>query len=145
MPETVQLAVERDVAVRMRDGTRLNADVYRPAAPGRYPAILLRTPYDKSFGRIAYLQLDPMGAVSRGYALVIQDTRGRFTSEGEFYGFRQECDDGYDTVEWAAQQPWSNGNVGMYGASYMGATQWLAASARPPHLKYLVPLITASD
>jgi putative CocE/NonD family hydrolase len=145
MRDITQVTVERDVPVRMRDGTVLYADVYRPAAPGRYPAILLRTPYNKSFGRIAYLQLDPMRAASKGYALVIQDTRGRFHSEGEFYCFRHESDDGYDTVEWAAQQPWSDGNVGMYGASYMGATQWLAAVARPPHLRCIVPLITASD
>jgi putative CocE/NonD family hydrolase len=145
MRDTVQLTVERDVPARMRDGIILHADVYRPAAAGRYPVILLRTPYNKSFGRIAYLQLDPMRAASQGYALVIQDTRGRFNSEGDFYCFRDESQDGYDTVDWAAQQPWSDGNVGMYGASYMGATQWLAAIARPPHLKCIVPLITASD
>ncbi len=99
MHATVQLTVERDVPARMRDGTVLYADVYRPAAPGTYPVILLRTPYDKSFGRIAYLQLDPMRAASQGYALVIQDTRGRFSSEGEFYCFKDESQDGYDTVE----------------------------------------------
>jgi putative CocE/NonD family hydrolase len=145
MRDTVQLTVERDVPARMRDGTVLYADVYRPALPGKYPVILLRTPYNKSFGRIAYLQLDPMRAASQGYALVIQDTRGRFNSEGEFYCFLYESQDGYDTVEWAAQQPWSDGNVGMYGASYMGATQWLTAIAHPPHLKCIAPLITASD
>ena len=145
MRDTVQLTVERDVPARMRDGTVLYADIYRPALPGKYPVILLRTPYNKSFGRIAYLQLDPMRAASQGYALVIQDTRGRFNSEGEFYCFRNESQDGYDTVEWAAQQPWSDGNVGMYGASYMGATQWLTAIAHPPHLKCIAPLITASD
>jgi len=145
MRETVRLTVERDVAVPMRDGTVLYADVYRPAAAGRYPVILLRTPYNKAFARIAYLQLDPMRAAARGYALVIQDTRGRYASGGEFYCFRAEADDGYDTVEWAAAAPWADGNVGMYGASYMGATQWLAALARPPHLRCLVPIVTASD
>jgi hypothetical protein len=129
----------------MRDGTVLYADVYRPAAAGRYPVILLRTPYNKALPRTAYLQLDPMRAATRGYALVVQDTRGRYASEGEFYCFRHEIDDGYDTVEWAARAPWSDGNVGMYGASYMGATQWLAALARPPHLRCIVPMITASD
>jgi putative CocE/NonD family hydrolase len=145
MRETIHLAVERDVAVPMRDGTLLHADVYHPASGGRHPVILLRTPYNKAMPRNAYLQLDPMRAASRGYALVVQDTRGRYASEGEFYCFRHEVDDGYDTVEWAARQPWSDGNVGMYGASYMGATQWLAAIARPPHLRCLVPMITASD
>jgi uncharacterized protein len=80
MRDTVQLIVERDVPARMRDGTVLYADVYHPAAPGKYPVISLHTPYDKSVGRIAYLQLDPMRAASQGYALVIQDTRGRFNS-----------------------------------------------------------------
>ncbi len=145
MRDVIRLTVERDVPARMRDGTILYADVYRPEAPGKYPVILLRTPYGKTFGRIAYLQLDPMRAASQGYALVIQDTRGRFTSEGEFYCFQDEIADGYDTVEWAASQPWSDGNVGMYGASYMGAIQWLAAIAQPPHLKCIVPLVTASD
>jgi uncharacterized protein len=144
-PQPVRLTVERDVATPMRDGTVLYADVYRPHAAGRYPVILLRTPYNKALPRIAYLQLDPMRAASRGYALVVQDTRGRFASEGVFYPFRHEAEDGYDTVEWAASQPWSDGKVGMYGASYMGATQWLAALAKPPHLSCLVPMITASD
>jgi hypothetical protein len=145
MRDPVRLTVERDVAVRMRDGTVLHADVYRPAAPGRCPVILLRTPYNKALPRTAYLQLDPMRAASQGYALVVQDTRGRYASGGEFYCFRHEIDDGYDTVEWCAAQAWSDGNVGMYGASYMGATQWLAALARPPHLRCIVPMITASD
>jgi len=141
----LRLTVERDVAAPMRDGTVLYADVYRPEAPARYPVVLLRTPYNKAFARIAYLQLDPMRAAAHGYALVVQDTRGRYASEGEFYCFRHEVGDGYDTIEWAASQPWADGNVGMYGASYMGATQWLAALARPPHLRCLVPMITASD
>lgn len=145
MRETIRVTAERDLPVPMRDGVTLYADVYRPAAPGRYPVILLRTPYNKGYSRIAYLQLDPMRAAARGYALVIQDTRGRFASEGEFYTFRHEIEDGYDTVEWAAGQPWSDGHVGMYGASYMGATQWLAALARPPHLRCIVPMVTASD
>lgn len=145
MRETVRLTVERDVAMPMRDGTVLYADVYRPEGAGRHPVILLRTPYNKAFPRMAYVQLDPMRAASRGYALVVQDTRGRYASEGEFSCFRNEVDDGYDTVEWVARAPWSDGNVGMYGASYMGATQWLAAIARPPHLKCIVPMITASD
>jgi predicted acyl esterase len=109
MPDTLQLTVERDVPVRQRDGTMLYADLYRPAPPRKYPVILLCTPYNKSFGRFAYLQLDPMRAASQGYALVIQDTRGRFNSEGELYYFADESRDGCDTVEWAAQQTWSDG------------------------------------
>ena len=78
--------------------------------------------------------LDPLKAAKRGYAVVIQDTRGRYTSEGKFYAFKDDIHDGYDTVEWVASQPWSLGKVGMYGSSYVGATQWQAAKACPPHL-----------
>ena len=138
------LTVERDVAVPMRDGTLLRADVYRPAT-GRHPVILQRTPYDKGLTTIAMLMLDVIRTASAGYAVVIQDSRGRYASDGEFYTFRDDIADGYDTVEWCGVQPWSDGNVGMYGASYVGATQWLAALSRPPHLKAIFPLITASD
>lgn len=139
------MRVDRDTSVRMRDGTTLYADVYRPASDGPYPVLLQRTPYDKELNALALLQMDPLRAVSRGYAVVIQDVRGRYRSEGEFHPFYQEIDDGFDTVEWCAAQPWSSGDVGMYGASYVGAVQWLAAVARPPHLKCIVPMITASD
>jgi putative CocE/NonD family hydrolase len=144
MPDSVSLRVETNLPVKMRDGIVLYADVYRPDSPGPFPVALQRTPYDKgSAGSMT--NLDPMKAARNGYAVVIQDTRGRYTSEGEFYAFRDEINDGYDTVEWAAAQPWSTGKVGMYGASYVGATQWLAAVARPPHLAAIVPNVTASN
>ncbi len=139
------LVVEKDVAVPMRDGVVLRADVFRPAASGTYPVILQRTPYNKSLTMISMLMLDVMRTASEGYVVVIQDSRGRYASDGEFYAFRDDIADGYDTVEWCAVQPWSDGNVGMYGASYVGATQWLAAISKPPHLKAIFPLITASD
>ena len=139
------VVIEQNVPVPMRDGIILRADIYRPAAAGRYPVILQRTPYNKSLTTIAMLMLDVIRTASEGYAVVIQDSRGRYTSEGEFYTFRDDVSDGYDTVEWCAVQPWSDGNVGMYGASYVGATQWLAAISAPPHLKAIFPLITASD
>jgi putative CocE/NonD family hydrolase len=129
----------------MRDGTILRADVYRPATAGRYPVILQRTPYNKSLLAGVVLMLDVVRTASEGYAVVVQDTRGRYASDGEFYTFRDDVLDGYDTVEWCAVQPWSDSNVGMYGASYVGATQWLAAVSTPPHLKAIFPLITASD
>jgi putative CocE/NonD family hydrolase len=138
------LVIEKDVPVPMRDGVVLYADVYRPAAAGHYPVILQRTPYNKSLTTIAMLMLDVLRTASEGYAVVIQDSRGCYTSEGEFYTFRDDVNDGYDTVEWCGVQPWSDGNVGMYGASYVGATQWLAAISTPPHLKAIFPLITAS-
>ena len=144
MPDSVSLKVETNVAATMRDGTMLYADVYRPDGPGPYPVILQRTPYDKS-ASLASQMLDPMKAAKAGFALVIQDTRGRFTSGGEFYCFADDIDDGYDTVEWAASLPWSSGKVGMIGASYVGATQWLCATTRPPHLTVIAPNVTASN
>ena len=145
VPETVSFRVERDVPVAMRDGTVLQTDVYRPAGEGRYPVLLQRTPYNKELGGLALLQTDTFRAVRQGYAVVIQDCRGRYRSDGDFNPFHQEIADGYDAVEWCGSQPWSDGNVGMYGTSYVGATQWLAAIAAPPSLKAIAPAFTASD
>jgi len=144
MPDSTSLKVESNVAVAMRDGVTLYADIYRPDGTGPYPTILQRTPYDKSTA-LSNTMLDPIRAAKEGFAVVIQDTRGRHTSEGEFYAFRDDIEDGYDTVEWAAARPWSNGKIGMFGASYVGATQWLAATSRPPHLVTIVPTVTASN
>ena len=134
---------EFGLPVKMRDGVTLYADVYRPDAPEPLPVLLQRTPYDKSQGRVG--SLDVMRAASHGYAVVIQDTRGRYASDGEFYPFLDETDDGFDTVQWCAEQPWSSGKVGMFGRSYVGATQWLCAIANPPNLACIAPGITASD
>ncbi len=139
-----QSTVELDVPVPMRDGTRLSANVFRPAGDGRHPALLTRLPYGKDLP-LANLVLDPVQATRRGYVVVVQDTRGRFQSEGDFEPFRGEDADGYDTVEWTAAQPWSDGQVGMYGASYFGHTQWAAASLQPPSLKAIAPYITWSE
>ncbi len=144
MPDSTSIKVETNLPATMRDGVVLYADVYRPDGPGPFPTVLQRTPYDKS-GPLATQMLDPLKVAQNGFALVIQDTRGRFTSEGEFYCFVDDIEDGYDSVEWAASQPWSNGRIGMVGASYVGATQWLAATTRPPHLVTLVPNVTASN
>ncbi len=137
------IVVETNVPIPMRDGARLFADIYRPAPSGRYPVLLQRTPYDKSAGRAQFL--DAIRAAEQGYAVVTQDTRGRYSSEGEFVPFVSDIQDGYDTVEWCAGEPWSNGRIGMYGISYVGATQWLAAIAAPPHLCAIVPGMTAAD
>ena len=144
MPESLSVKVETNLPAAMRDGVVLYADVYRPDGPGPFPTILQRTPYDKSAPLSAQM-LDPIKAAKAGFAHIIQDTRGRFTSEGQFYCFDDDINDGYDTVEWAASQPWSNGKVGMVGASYVGATQWLAATTRPPHLACIAPNVTASN
>ena len=144
MSDTLPVLLEKDVPAKMRDGITLYADVYRPDAPGRYPVILMRLPYDKTAAEtITYAH--PSWYASHGYVVVVQDTRGRGMSEGEFYPFRDEAHDGYDTVEWAAALPDTNGKVGMYGFSYVGATQLLGAVQRPPHLVCICPGFTTSD
>jgi putative CocE/NonD family hydrolase len=139
---TSQPVVERDVAVAMRDGVVLRADVWRPAAEGRFPVLVYRTPYDKREAVESYST--HLRAMERGYAVVLQDVRGRYASQGEFEPYRNEGRDGYDTIEWAATQPWSDGRVGTYGLSYPGAVQWLAAIESPPHLLAMVPAMTFS-
>ncbi len=134
---------EFNLPVAMRDGVTLYADVYRPDADEPLPVLLQRTPYDKTQNRVG--SLDVMRAASHGYAVVVQDTRGRYASEGEFYPFLDEPNDGYDSVQWCVEQPWSSGKVGMFGRSYVGATQWLCAITNPPGLTCIAPGITASD
>src|SRR5207245_9069512 len=112
------VTVETAVKMPMRDGVMLVADIYRPQAEGRFPVILQRTPYNRTLVPHTGLVL-----ASQGYVVVLQDVRGRFASEGEFYPFRNEANDGYDTVEWAAALPYADGKVGMFGGSYVGATQ----------------------
>ncbi len=137
--EPYQVTVQTGVRVKMRDGVQLVADVYRPKAAGKFPVLLTRTPYNRrDFNTGTYL-------ASRGYVAILQDTRGRFDSEGEFYPFKHEINDGYDTIEWAAALEYSNGDVGMFGGSYVGATQMLASVSTPPHLKAIFPYITASE
>jgi hypothetical protein len=138
--ESYQVRVERGVVARMRDGVTLRADIYRPTADGKFPVLLERTPYNKAGGLEFGLR-----AAARGYIVIFQDVRGRYTSEGEWYPFKHESDDGYDTVEWAASLPYSNGKVGMFGGSYVGATQMLTAIAHPPHLAGIFPVVTASN
>ncbi len=138
--QTYCVRVETGVRAAMRDGVSLVADIYRPDAEGKFPTLLQRTPYDRRGGARQAREL-----AATGYVVILQDTRGRFDSEGEFYPFRHEAADGYESVEWAASLPYSNGKVGMYGGSYVGATQMLAALARPPHLVAIFPYVTASE
>ena len=134
--------VSKDVPVPMRDGVVLRADVLLPSPTGRFPTLVYRTPYNKESALREPKTFEK--AVARGYAVVVQDVRGRYASDGEFNPYRNEGHDGYDTIEWAAQQPWSDGNVGTFGLSYPGAVQWLAAIENPPHLKAMVPAMTFS-
>jgi putative CocE/NonD family hydrolase len=135
-----EVVMERGVAMKTRDGVTLRADIYRPAGQGNFPVLLTRTPYDKN-GEVENSRV----AAARGYLVVVQDVRGRYTSEGEWYPFKHEIEDGFDTVEWAAGLPHSNGKVGMFGGSYVGATQMLAAISHPPHLAGICPVVTASN
>jgi putative CocE/NonD family hydrolase len=126
----------------MRDGVVLRGDLYRPRDDGRFPVLVYRTPYDRTdtAGAAPFARV----AAARGYAVLLQDVRGRYGSGGVFLAYQQEGKDGYDTIEWAARQPWSNGVVGTFGLSYPGAVQWLAAIERPPSLKAMVPAMTYS-
>ena len=135
--------IEFDVPVPMRDGVVLRADIYRPAGEGPWPVLVQRTPYDKS-SPMNTMMLDVYKALLRGFIVVYQDTRGHFKSEGEWLPWAYERTDGYDTVEWAATIPGSNGKVGMVGASYTGHTQWAAAVTNPPHLAAIAPQVTWS-
>jgi uncharacterized protein len=137
---------EFDVPATMRDGAVLRANVYRPddGGAGRFPVLLMRLPYGKDFPLGSSL-LNPEQAARRGYIVVIQDVRGAFTSDGDFEPMRNESEDGADTVAWAAGLLGADGNVAMYGGSYMGFTQWAAAREAPPALKAMTPLITWAD
>ncbi len=129
------VVVERNVMVPMRDGVKLATDIVRPKREGQFPVILSRTPYGKKVG----------GAVRGGKIVAVQDVRGRYASEGEFYPFKHDPHDGYDTIEWLAEQPWCDGNVYMVGGSYVGFTQLAAAMTNPPHLRAIMPVVPPSD
>src|SRR6266550_818159 len=134
------VVIENGVGIKMRDGVSLVADIYRPRGEGKSPVLLERTPYDRRAESSMAYELS-----SHGYVVVVQDTRGRYESGGDFYPFRDESQDGFDTVEWAAKLDYADGKVGMFGGSYVGATQMLAAMARPPHLVAIFPYVTGSD
>lgn len=139
-PHPAPIRLQLGVLIPMRDGVRLVADLWLPEAPGRYPVLLARTPYLKTG-----LQLNEWAAyfAARGFVVALQDTRGRGDSGGTFDAFFQEGRDGYDTIEWLAKQPWSNGRVGTFGPSYLATAQWLAARERPPHLACMMPTAPA--
>ena len=137
---TFKIKVEKAVKMKTRDGVNLVQDVIRPDAEGKFPVILSRTPY----GRESAAAEGPFYA-SRGYVFVSQDCRGRNDSEGEWDPFMNERKDGYDAVQWATTQPWSDGNVGMIGGSYGGMVQWQAAVENPPGLKCIIPQVSPPD
>ena len=145
--QAYNVIIERNVMALMPDGVKLAADIYFPAfgdsrAPGTFPVILERTPYNKA----APAQVTKGKYFARrGYVCVIQDVRGRFASEGEWYAFAKEAEDGYATVEWLGTQPWSTGKVGTMGDSYAGSDQSALATLNPPHLATMIVAVGASN
>jgi putative CocE/NonD family hydrolase len=131
------LIVETDVMIPMRDGTKLAANIFRPRGEGRFPAILMRTPYGKPDEKSG----DAKRYTAAGYAMVVQDCRGRGKSEGVWDPFRYDVEDGFDTQEWVGQQAWCNGSIGTAGGSYVGWTQWAPSPKESRYLKAMVPIV----
>ncbi len=138
------VCVERSVRCRMRDGVELVSDHYYPAQRGPHPTLLMRQPYGRDIASTV-VYAHPVWFARHGYNVAIQDVRGRGDSEGEFYPFRNEASDGADTIAWLRTRPESNGRVGMYGFSYQGLTQLLAAAEQPEGLECIAPGMTACD
>lgn len=138
--ETHDFIVEKNVMLPMRDGVKLATDIYRPRTDTPLPVMLARLPYNKDLPRVFAFPIE--GYLEAGYVVVVQDMRGRFASEGEFTLTRDESSDGVETVDWIVNQPWSNGRIGMFGASYLGITQWLAAREQPAAIQTIVPMHT---
>jgi putative CocE/NonD family hydrolase len=138
------VALEAAVPARMRDGATLVADVYRPKGGGPWPVLLMRTAYGRDIAS-SLVYAHPAWFSRNGFLVVVQDVRGRGDSDGTYYPFRHEREDGYDSVQWAASLHGSNGCVGLYGFSHQGAVQLFAALDRPPALKALAPHMTAFD
>jgi uncharacterized protein len=137
--------VHTDVMVPMRDGVRLATDLYLPSGRGPVPTLVTRTSYDKNGLAGIIDDFDLFRALRTGYAIAVQDVRGRYGSEGGFDAYAQEGHDGADTLAWVTAQPWSDGTVGTFGKSYLGCTQWLLAPQQPPGLRAMAPSMTPSD
>ncbi|MCL1838758.1 MAG: CocE/NonD family hydrolase, partial [Propionibacteriaceae bacterium] len=141
----MRVLIDKEIRVQMSDGVTLATDVYRPQTRQQLPTLVQRTPYDKNSPSSANASVDVVRATAAGYAVVIQDVRGRYGSQGRFEPFVNEASDGAETLAWVRAQPWSNGVLGMIGPSYVGATQWLAASSGPAGLGAIAPMVTGDD
>ena len=139
-PEKIR--IERHLATPMRDGVKLYGDLYRPARDGKFPVLVIRTPYGVQRDGVHQSMIK---FAQHGYATFVQDVRGRYESEGQWDPFRNEANDGHDTVEWAAKQPWSNGKVALEGGSYLGHVQWRAATQSPPSLVTMFPAVASTN
>ena len=142
----MDIVVQKNIYIVMRDGVILASDVYCPTTGGPFPTVLIRTPYNKDLSALLLLVApDPLRLAQAGFAVVVQDCRGCGGSSGKFIPFLQEAQDGCDTITWITTQPWSRGTVGMAGGSYLGAVQWLTAAKSPKDLQALIPSITAAQ
>lgn len=141
----MNLSIEKNIQVAMRDGITLATDVYRPVGDQALPVVMLRLPYNKENPVLLFLAGDILRVAQAGYAVVVQDCRGTYASGGDFDPYFQEARDGADAIAWAAAQSWCSGVVGTMGASYYGATQWLAAGEQPPALRAMAPFITTDQ
>ena len=130
--------IQEEVRIPMRDGVKLGATLLRPASEGKFPALVIRTPYNKATESMEF----PLKAAKSGYAVFMVDVRGRYTSEGSFEAYRNEKEDGFDVIEWIAKSSYCNGKVGTWGRSYRGYVQWLALSQGPPSLLAAAPEMT---
>jgi uncharacterized protein len=135
-----RIAVHRGLRVPMRDGAHLAADRYSPRGEGRFPTLLIRTPYGRQWMPNLYARL----FAQRGYHVIVQDVRGRFASDGEFDPFIHEADDGEDTVRWLQRQSWFDGRLGTWGQSYLGYVQWALAASHPERVQAMMPVIASS-
>ncbi len=142
-PPRNDIALDNRVSIPLRDGVLLFADVYRPAGDGRYPVLVSKTPYSTERFPTAYEAA--VYFAQRGYVYVYADVRGRHESEGRWQPFFNSEKDGYDVIEWAAKQRWSNGKVAMQGGSYLGQNQWRAAQAAPPSLVTIFPMVASTS
>jgi putative CocE/NonD family hydrolase len=140
-----RVRVKKNVAVPMRDGIKLYANIYKPDADGKFPVILIRLPYSKNE---PYCVMPAYGKylARKGYACVVEDVRVKYASQGKYEPFINEAADGYDTLDWIASQPWCDGNIGMSGASYYGYTQWVVVVClNHPNLKCIAPGEKSAD
>ena len=142
MKSSYEVDMRLNIKTPMRDGVELSSDLYLPKARGRFPTVLMRTPYSNNMDNVIE---KGRALANNGYACVIQDTRGRWDSDGDHYPFHYDGPDGFDTQEWVGAQEWSNGKIGMSGSSYGGLVQLMSAPHRSRYLTCMVPRVICAD
>lgn len=136
-----QVILEKDIKIKMKDGVQLATDIYRPKGFAKYPVIMIRTPYNKQGNVHPYKKIAEVFA-SQGYVFIVQDVRGKYSSEGTFSPYTSEGEDGHTSINWAGKATWSNGKVALFGFSYLGSCAWLAAVLKSPYLSTVIPMFT---